>query len=503
MSHVITDGLFENARAYPEKTALCTSQVALTYQELAGQVAARAIYLREVAGCNKGDIIMLAMNNSHLFVEWFLAICEVGAIAAPVNPLQSAAEWGILVQQIQPMLVIADEHNKPHLMSLHTANILEAGVSIKTDVSSYQRTILDGGNLFYLALSSGTTGGPKGILRTHDSWIDSFHAMSIEFGIDSSDVMLLPGPLYYSATLICLLHLLYIGGTVKLTERFDAKETLRQMDGTTCCFMVPTMYRSVINEMEQVGRQGKGRAVTKADGAMRTFITAGAKMDISLKEKVTRFFPTSTLYEYYGAAEIGFVSVQIGIGSGNAVGRVFHGVEIDIRDEKGASLPRGQTGEIYVKSNMMAAGYYGEIPLDGFYPSGSSTNIWKSAGDVGLLDDDGVLHLSGRKKEMIISGGINIFPTEIENTLKQWLYTKDAGVVGIPDSYWGERVAAALVLSETPPGWEDALQDYLRERLTPHKIPKDFYLYAELPVNQAGKPDKAKLRSEITEKSQG
>jgi long-chain acyl-CoA synthetase len=495
MNRLITDGVYKNAAIQPAKPALITKCMTHTYETLAQAIKARAAYLTQKFQPEKGEFIMLAMPNSHLFVEWFLAICEAGCIAVPVNPTMKKEEWAGIVERYHPSLIVAEQQVTADDLPNLSISVIASDTSLadtKENLNAQlNRTLQKDSDIFYMALSSGTTGTPKGILRTHRSWVTSFYAMSAEFGLGREDSILLPGPLYYSATLISLLHLLCIGGTVRLMDDFDAAQVLQEMQAgrTTSVFMVPTMYTAVLNEWERLNENQ-----APIHPPVRTLITAGAKMDDRLKEKVQEAFAYSTLYEYYGAAEIGFVTVQAGRGCTGSVGHAFHGVDVRIRNDTGDVVAVGEVGEIFARSEMMAEGYYGNSASK----NENSQPEWRSAGDLGRIDDKGILYLVGRKSEMFISGGINIHPAEIEVVLKQIGFIREAAVFGIPDSYWGEKAAAALLLDEPPDNWEKKLREMLRERLASYKIPKVFFRVESMPLNSAGKIHKSELLTKFS-----
>jgi len=284
-----------------------------------------------------------------------------------------------------------------------------------------------------------------------------------------------------------------MGGTVYIMPRFDPEEALRIMERAriTSSFLVPTMLNRIMKLPKEM--------LAKHDVSSIRVITTGASpCPQALKEQVIAYFGSHCLYESYGSTEVGLVSRMLPadhLKKPGSCGRLLDGVEVKIVDDDCKLVPQGGTGEIYVKTPTMIARYLNQgAPdelKDGFFASG----------DVGRFDDDGYLYILDRKKDMIIVGGVNIYPAEIEAALREHPAVLDAAVFGIPHPEWGEEVKAVVELIEGhklvegQPLTQDALLDFVRDKLAGYKRPRTIDFVAELPRNPAGKLLKAQMRA--------
>jgi len=471
--HTIAEGMLRHAAERPEATAIRCHGMQVSY----GQLRQESLDLAQVLVRQglAGQRIGIWMQNHPHVLSCFYGIVLGGGIAVPLPhdlPEAQLADW-------QEHLQLATVWKKRPTFGTGECQPLPASIPDTADA------------LFYMAVSSGSTGRPKGILRSHRSWLESFSAMERVFGVGRDDRLLLPGQLAYSANLIAALQVLHTGGEVILLPRFRPAETLQHLMGgeVTATFMVPSMYAKILAASNQQTGSIRNRE-------RLICITAGDKMAADVKRRWLSLFPECQLYEYYGAAELSFVTVLTAeeqwLRQGS-VGRPFAGVELMILDQQGQPLPPGAAGEVYVKSRMIAQGYGHQgaeaflQPLDGAF----------SVGDIGYLDDAGYLCLIGRRQELIIRGGVNLYPAEIEKVLHAREEIAAACVFGQPDPVLGERVIAAIV----PQRHTDASVLTSREAwfgklagwLAPSRQPDEYWLTDELPLNSAGKVDRLAL----------
>ncbi len=344
-------------------------------------------------------------------------------------------------------------------------------------------TVLEDGDpdaTFLIGFTSGTTSTPKAFTRSRRSWQASFDASIEFFGLRPDDRTLAPGPLSASLNLYALSECLYAGTEFHTLRNFDVGDAHAVIahDGITRLVLVPTMLR-LLSE--------RGLMASIDASGIRTIICAGSKLDVRTLEAARRWAPNATIFEYYGAAELSFVSGRsFAAGEpldteGTAIGRPFPGVEIEILDNHGAPLPDGTAGNIYVRSAMVCQGYLwgddgkGLRCLDGRY----------TVGDQGyLLGAD--LHILGRSSDRINTAGKNVYPHEIELALSSIPGVEAAVAVGMPDDMRGHRVVAGVVpscggLTTT------ALSAGLEAVLSRDKRPLSFYSLDELPLTDRGK----------------
>lgn len=344
------------------------------------------------------------------------------------------------------------------------------------------RLLADGdpGTSFLIGLTSGTTSVPKAFTRSRRSWQESFEASMEFFGLTQDDKTLAPGPLTSSLNLYALAECLYAGSEFHTLESFDVGDVHAAIgyDGITRLVLVPTMLR-MLSERGLTG-------CVDASG-VRTIICAGSKLDARTLEAARRWAPNATIYEYYGASELSFVS---GTGlpagkpldaGGTGIGRPFPGVEVRILDDAGEVLPDGEAGNICVRSGMVSNGYlWGD---DG--QALRSVNGWFTVGDQGYLDN-GELHILGRRSDMIITAGKNVYPHEVELALASVPGVASAVAAGMADDIRGQRVVAGIVPSH---GGVTAtqLKTGLEEILPWDKRPQQYFALAELPMTDRGK----------------
>lgn len=345
---------------------------------------------------------------------------------------------------------------------------------------------------FLIGLTSGTTSVPKAFTRSRRSWRKSFEASIEFFGLRRDDVTLAPGPLAASLNLYALAECLYAGSEFQTLESFDVGDVHAAIthDRVTRLVLVPTMLR-MLSERGLTG-------CVDASG-VRTIICAGSKLDARTLEAARRWAPKATIFEYYGASELSFVS---GAGlpasrtpspGGTGIGRSFPGVEVRIMDDVGSPLGDGEPGNICVRSAMVSDGY---LWGDDGQALRAFDNGWFTVGDQGYLDG-GELHILGRRSDMILTAGRNVYPHEVELALSAVPGVAAAVAAGLPDDLRGQRVVAGVVPSH---GGVTAtqLRAGLEDILSKDKRPLQFYALAELPVTDRGKVSRSLFLEWIT-----
>ena len=336
--------------------------------------------------------------------------------------------------------------------------------------------------------TSGTTGRPKGALRRAvdpDITRRNMEALGVA---DPDQVHLLAGPLYHAAPAGFAFYTSLVGGTVVVMRRFDAAEALRLVARHRCTttFMAPTLLKRIIDLPADV--------LARADvSTLRAVVVAGAPCPMSVKEQVLRFLGP-VLVEFYGSTELG-VNTVLGpedmLRKPGSCGTAAPGVELAILDDEGQPLPPGQPGELHVRRN---AGVF-----DGYYKKPEATaeaarGPWLSVGDVAYVDAEGFYYICDRKRDMIISGGVNIYPAEIEDALHRHPDIEDVAVFGVPDEEWGERVHAAVQLRAGARLSPDELIRFARAHLADYKAPREVSFHPQFPRDTAGKLIKRVLR---------
>lgn len=340
---------------------------------------------------------------------------------------------------------------------------------------------------FYVGFTSGSSGRPKAFVRSHRSWWLSFEGLATVCPIAAGEAVLVPGSLSSSHFLFGALYALHVGATVELAAPGEpASELIARRAGGSdppaAVFVVPTMLAQLVRGPDAVG------------SGPRMFLCAGARLGADVRTGAEARFPGTGIVEYYGASELSFVAIQIpGDGSPpGSVGRAFPGVEVSVRDDADRELPAGEPGVIFARGPLVFAGYRGEAPASA---ARSIDGGWWTVGDRGRLDAAGNLFVAGRGSGLIITGGANVQPEEVEEVVAAYPGVAECVVVGLPDPVWGEVVVAGIVQEAGRPVARAELRRHAAASLAPHKRPRRYVrLAGPLPVGRTGKTDRARVR---------
>jgi malonyl-CoA/methylmalonyl-CoA synthetase len=512
----------ENVRLYPNKVALefiDPPRQSVTYAELDNLVQQTAGYLQSL-GLQPGDRVALQLSKCLEFILLHLASVRSGAISLPLNLAYPPDELKYFLSDSAAKLFFALDSSKDKIQSIlselpdlqecifldpaesnqfnslvshHQSSItnhqLQDGLDtpFATTAPGYSTTANDTAVIIY---TSGTTGRPKGAEITHGNLISNFQSLHEAWAWKSDDVLLHVLPIFHVHGLFVALHgALHAGATTLLMREFNAQKTLQMLAGGQCTvFMaVPTIHQRLLDVPN----------ARQFDLSQVRLITSGS--DRLPDEVFTGFQQTFgyTLLERYGMTETGMncsnpLNGERRIGS---VGLPLPGVEVRIvHSEKGEPLPDGQIGDVQLRGPNIFKGYWRqpEKTADSFTADG-----WFRTGDLGFREPDGYITLCGRSKDLIISGGLNIYPPEVERLLVEHPSVAACAVIGCPDREWGERVTAVVVLNQEGSVSQEELIRFCRERLAPYKSPKSIVFRADLPRNAMGKVQKAELRKSI------
>lgn len=509
---LVTDEFVRHALSAPQKTAVVMGNQRLSYSDLlmaARQVSA-AIDNMPVDSVKERSraltpslIVGLLMNNCLEFLEIFLGTVMNGSLAMVMHPnwtppktCQVLSTWppdiflgdfGLLDKTIQGLAVELKTISIGQVSAQDTIRYAEW--KRKNAGNWLNKENIAGDTPFYVGFTSGTTGEPKGFIRTHDSWATSFTASGVEFGTNSQDHILSPGPLSHSLTLYTAMEGLAAGATVYLSYKFNAQFVLDQIHqyNITVLVAVPTMLKSIL--------RAANRHSSKFS-SVRTLLSSGSKLDPALQAQLREVFPLATFFEFYGASELGFVSVSSSCepAPAESVGRPFHSVKISIRQPDSRQESKaGDVGQLWVKSDLVCSGYLDSNDGTTF----DTKDGWASVGDLAWRDTSGYIHLLGRSKTMLTSGGLNIYPLEIELVLKSFSEISDAVVFGLPDDRWGHLVCAVICWEGTKRLTFTQLRKRLTAQLERYKLPRKFFAADDLPHNLTGKIARAELRESI------
>ncbi|HEX2438626.1 MAG TPA: AMP-binding protein [Methylomirabilota bacterium] len=495
------DPIAQHAQARPDHPALIEDERRWSWRQLddrrnrlASALAAR--------GLVAGEHVVLYAHNTLEVLLASAAARALGLIPVPMNHRLTEDEVAYILENSDAAAVFAGDAFVPmlervrgraprlrHVVLLgaerrpwaeHIEDLLAKGSPAPVDAPAGF-----GGSMIYTA---GTTGKPKGAFRRASDPAALMPRLVALNCVAPDDVHLVAGPLYHSAPGGFALYATTLGQTVVVMRRFEAEAALATIERHRCTttFMAPTLLKRLVDLPPAV------RARYDVS-SMRSIVMAAAPCPMRVKEEILAWFGP-VLYEFYGSTELGVNTVLAPgdmLRKPSSCGRAAPGVELAVLDDAGQPLPAGQPGELHVRR--------GPGMFEGYYKNDAATREtargeWLSVGDVAWIDEDGFVFICDRKRDMIISGGVNIYPAEIEDALHRHPAVEDAAVFGVPDPEWGERVHAAVQLRA---GAEVAPADliaFCRRYLADYKTPREVSFHADFPRDSAGKLVKRLLR---------
>lgn len=457
------------------RPAIVTDKEIVPYSEWYDLVQRTAASFYKETGIYKR--VALFLPNGRLFLQLFAGASEAGWASMVGDMRWKEQEIEERLQQITPDLIIADEKMKGYFHQSSTKTIFSDEIEEWLCSSSdFQKN--DGNAPFYIGFTSGSTGKPKAFIRSHSSWIESFRCNQIDLEMTEKEHVLIPGSFINSTFIYGALSTLFLGGTIYVLTKFSPARLMDFLHNypISRVYVVPTMIQGLLNE----GSYNEQSV---------SFISTGAKWLPSVKAKMRLQFPTANFYEFYGSSELSFVTVLKNneqIQHAASVGRVFQNVEISIRNDKGEEVGVGEEGVLYVKSKMLFDGYLNNEEETKKILQGD----WATVYDIAKIDEEGYVYILGRQNDMIIYGGMNIYPQEIEQVLMKYDGVEEAIVLGIKDEYWGEKVAAFIKGNVSLP----SLKNYCLRNLSSYKIPRVWRKVANFPHTTGGKISLPELR---------
>ncbi len=493
-----------HAQQKPDAVALVEGDRSLTWAEYRDTRNRLARSLLEL-GVTPGSTLVQFLHNSIESCLVSAAASELKSTNTPINHRLKAPEVAYILRDSDAVCVVSEEEFLPVLEEARKeAPGVRRWVIVGSEIPEWATPFSDlvesgsadpvelpegspeeGQAMIY---TSGTTGKPKGARRRGISSPAAVMAWIQEFGLRPDDIHLVAGPLYHSAPLAFATIAQALGNTSVIMRKYRPEDALALIEKhrVTTTFMAPTLVKRLLQVApDQFSRYDLS--------SLRALIVAGAPCPQKVKEDVwERIGPV--LYEFYGSTELGINTVlkpKESIEKPGSCGKAMPGVEIALFDEEGNEVPVGVPGELHVRRNPMV--------FDEYYKNKEATEKaqrgeWVSVGDIAYRDEDGFYYICDRKIDMIISGGVNIYPAEIEDVLHRHPGVADVAVFGIPDEEWGEKVHAAIQPREGAELTEDEIQAWAKERLADYKVPRSVSFHKEFPRDLAGKLIKRQLR---------
>jgi long-chain acyl-CoA synthetase len=489
--------IFSVARRFRYRAAATDSTGTITYGELVERVS-RLAGAMSARGARPGDRIVLFMENSTAFLEALLATWTAGLVVVPVNPKLHEREVSFVIKDSSAKLLFVTDGMVSDLEAFCADHEGLAAICVGTDryramfrgdpMAPVQRDLADPAWIFY---TSGTTGSPKGAILSHRNLIFMSNAYYADVGdVDERDTKLHAAPMSHGSGLYGLPHLMK-GCHQVIHNGFDTGAVFDALDRyeRVTLFAAPTMLVRLVND------PAVGSAKIRN---LKTIYYGGGPTHLAdLKRAVDTFGPR--LFQLYGQGETPM--------TGTGLGKTMHsepdllttcgvprsGVEIRIVDEDDVEVPRGAVGEVVTRSDSVMQGYLG----DPVASAAALRNGWLHTGDIGSLDDRGFLTLHDRSKDMIISGGSNIYPREVEEALIAHPGVMEVAVIGRPHPDWGEEVVAFVACKSDSTVTEAELDRACLDRIARFKRPKHYRFVDTLPKNNYGKVLKTELRERL------
>jgi fatty-acyl-CoA synthase len=513
----LAESVAAHARTQPHKIGVRDSRRALTYaawDERASRLANALLAL----GLVKGDRVALLAFNAIEWLEIYVALARAGLVAVPINFRLVGPEIAYIVQHSEARAFIVQQDFRSAVEGIRAQLPIDAerfihfgGDAAPSGWRGYESLIAAASadapptdvrpeDLFALMYTSGTTGRPKGAMRSHEGNALLALATALEFGLTRDDNGLLVMPLCHANSLYFSVTFAMLGATIVVDDRphFDPQALLGLLarERITFTSLVPTHYIMMLALDAEV----KARHDLSRVGKL---LVSSAPARQETKRAILELFPNGRLFELYGSTEAGWVTVlrpDEQISKLGSVGREWAGSgAIKLLGADGREVADGEVGELYSRTAYVFSGYWKNPEKTGE----SFRGLWCSVGDMARRDEQGFIHLVDRKSNMIISGGENIYPSEVEAVLAAHPTVQDVAVIGVPDAKWGEAVQAVVVPRAGRQPSERELLDWCRERMAGFKRPRSvlFVGEREMPRTATGKIQHRVLRERIVNRN--
>jgi acyl-CoA synthetase (AMP-forming)/AMP-acid ligase II len=491
---------------YPDKTALVCGDQRIVYRDLAERIAHIASGLQQ-KGLGAGDRIVLFLSNGVEIVELFHAAFSLGAIVVPVTTRLTPHELQHICADSQPSVIVFEgpgdairsvlEAN-PNAVRIAVGHRAEGAIdyaSLREAAIAPLPALSIASDDALIMYTSGTTGSPKGAIITHGNIVTQHCFINaVEWGISRDDHYLVTTPLAHRTGFARLANAMTLGGTLVVMTKFDPRQTIDTIarEQITVIGMVPTVCRMMLPQIE---------ADPQKCASLRRIVVTGEAFPVELKRRFIALLPQVRLVSFFAMTEVGGVtslSHEEQFDHAASIGRPTPGVEVRIVDEAGNTVKTGEAGELLVRVGepgrySVMRGYYNR-PED---TAQAIEDGWIRTGDIAKADDDGYLYIVDRKKDMVLSGGFNIYTKEVEQALIANPDIADAAVIGIPDPIYGEAVVAFVEAAAGMTPTPQSVVEAVRGLIAGYKKPKYVFVVDQLPRNSLGKVLKRELRDSV------
>ena len=512
--HLCADVIAHNARVFADGAAVVCENQRLTWPELEARTN-RIANAMHALGLKKGDKVALFMPNSLALFELFWGVVKAGCVVVTLNTMLEGSALSRLTNASDAKAIIVDDSTRTLVdevrvelgkiaqdrfftVGQHQDGWASAASLFDAAADTPPKVRIEPSDSMTIIFTSGSTGVPKGIEHSHFGRLNYPLGFGMGLGINRYSVAICATPIYASGTWITMFPTMYRGGTVVLIPKYSPEAFLEavQREGGTHSFLVPTQYIGLLQQ-----------PLDKYDtSSLKALVTAGQTIADVTYDALLKEFPAAGIYEIYGMTE-GFSTLaipeDIKRGKRGSVGKPAFLEDIRIIDDEGHELPAGETGEIVAYGPGMMKGYYGRPDLTEaatwVSPAGRT---YMRSGDLGHLDTDGFLYVSGRIKDMIKSGGINIYAMDIEQVVIQHPAVSEVAVIGLPHEKWSETPIAVVVLKQNVSVGAEELMTWVNGRLSKYQRLSHLLIQDDLPRATYGKLQKHVLREQVLKQLQ-
>ena len=497
--------LARTAFKYPEQQAILAENGQWTYRQWQAAVERKAAAFYRL-GIRKGDHVATLFPNGNEVLESFFALLQIGAVIIPLNMRLSPEELRFIIDQSDAAYLMVSHEFLPLIRGIRDTLrrvrrfILSGapaadGWVVPDEQDGPSPEVWPGGKIreddtAFILYTAGTTGRPKGVMLSHRNLVWSVVNTITDTEFAHGWHILLIFPLYHVAAIVIMLAAVALGAVLVCRKTFDPRAVMEIMAdiGIQKMIFPPTVWHMIL----------RLPGLEAYDTSSVLSISSGSEaMPLETKKRLAGLFPQAKMAESYGMTESGAtistLKPESVLDKLNSVGRAFLMTEIRVAGEDDTDLPVGEVGEILVRGPHVMTGYYKNAAATEEALKGG----WLHTGDLGRFDGDGFLYLVDRKKDMIISGGENIYPKEVEDVLYAHPKIAEAAVIGVPDPVWGQSVHAAIVLRENERMTAAEVIDFCRARIAKFKQPKGVTFLDRLPRSSVGKLLKRELRDII------
>jgi acyl-CoA synthetase (AMP-forming)/AMP-acid ligase II len=524
---ILAETLTKALKLFPEKQAIVCGGKHWTYQEFCNRIN-RLSHCLKGFGIKKDDKVAILHPNCHTFLEAYYATPQIGAISVPINHRLSPREIAFILQDSESKILIADlmfknqidpirkeirgiekilwtseDKDNPSLSaSKDSIDLNYEEVLQQADFNALSEPSINGEDIAQIYYTSGTTGRPKGVMLSHKNVATHALGTIAEIHLTDCDVWIHVAPLFHLADAWATWAVTWVGGTHVLVREFDAKVVLEtiQREKVTLTNLIPTMLNLMVNHPD----------VGKFDySSLRVLLSGGAPIAPEVVRKIVETFKCDYIQTYGMTETSPYLTLSIlkehlkklsnedQLRFKSKTGREFIGVALKVVNEQGKEIKKDEkeVGEIIVKGDIVTKGYW-KLPEE---TKKSIKEGWLYTGDMAVIDEEGYVTIVDRKKDMILTGGENVYSTEVENVLYMHPAILECAVVGVPDQKWGEAVKGIVVLKPGQKATAQEIIQFCKERMTHYKAPKSIDFIGALPRTGSGKIHKKGLRDKYWE----